>query len=456
MEFAVVDIETSGGKPKDSKIIEIAIIIHNGIEVIETYETLVNPEKKIDWFVTKLTGIKDKDVAKAPKFYEVAKTIYELLENRVFVAHNVSFDYPIVRNEFKALGFDLRLPHMCTIQSSKILIPGLESYGLKNLSKHLNIDLDNHHRAMDDTIATTKILEHIYGLDPSQLTSFIKQEINPQDLHEDLDLNSYDDIPNKIGVYKLFNESDELIYIGKSIHIKKRIAQHLKNTKTVKGLKMRAEIARIDYEVTHSELIALLVESSLIKEHQPIYNKSQRNVNFNYGLYKYEDQNGYVNLMVKKNVQTEEPIITFTSQKTGKEQLEQWKNQFELCQKMCHLFTSKTTCFDYGIKKCKGACCQKESPETYNQRVEALIDTLQFNQKSFLVLDKGPTNKEYSFVYIEKGKYKGYGSILKYLIKNNPKSFKKKLKLAEHNRDVHSIITMQLNKNPKLKTITLR
>ncbi|MGV6860161.1 MAG: exonuclease domain-containing protein [Putridiphycobacter sp.] len=455
MEFAVVDIETSGGKPKESKIIEIAIIIHDGQKILHEFQSLVNPEKKIDWFVTKLTGIRDKHVAKAPKFYEIAKEVYQLLENRIFVAHNVSFDYPIVRNEFKSLGFDLRLPHLCTIQSSRVLIPGLESYGLKNLSKHLNINLDNHHRAMDDTLATAKILEHIFDLDHQNLNSFIKKDINPGELNQNLDLNQFDDIPNKTGIYKLFNDQDELIYIGKSIHIKKRIGQHLKNNKTNKGIEMQKQISRIEYELTHNELIALLLESELIKKHQPIYNKAQKTTTFNYGLYQYKDQNNYTNLVVKKITKVGTPIFTFTSLQKAKTQLENWKDQYNLCQKLCNLYTSNAACFDYNLKKCEGACCGQESPESYNQKVDALLNKLAFDFKTFLILDKGKNNKEFAFVYIHEGIYKGYGSILKYKLKKNINLFKKELKLAEHNRDIQSIINTQLTKNPKLEIVEL-
>ncbi len=455
MEFAVVDIETSGGKPKDSKIIEIAIIIHNGKEIIETYETLVNPEKKIDWFVTKLTGIRDKHVAKSPKFYEIAKKVYQMLENRIFVAHNVSFDYPIVRHEFKALGFDLRLPHLCTIQSSRVLIPGVESYGLKNLTKHLDIDLESHHRAMDDTLATAKILEHIYKLDENNLSSFVKDDINPKELNQKLNLNQYDDLPNKIGVYKLFNDKDELIYVGKSIHIKKRISQHLKNVKTNKGIEMQKQIAKIEYILTHSELVALLLESELIKKHQPIFNRSQKNTNFNYGLYSYQDQNNYTNLVVKKITKTGTPLYTFTSLKSAKEQLEHWKEDYHLCQKLCNLYSATSACFDYSIKKCDGACCGKETSDIYNQKVNQLLNKLSFDFKSFLILDKGKNNKEKSFIFIDNGIYKGYGSIIKWKLQKDINLFKKELKSAEHNRDIQSIINSQLKKNTKLEILDL-
>lgn len=455
MEFAVVDIETSGGKPKDSKIIEIAIIIHDGKEIIETFESLVNPEKKIDWFVTKLTGIRDKHVANSPKFFEIAKQVYQMLENRIFVAHNIGFDYPIVRNEFKALGFDLRLPHLCTIQSSRVLIPGVESYGLKNLTKHLNIDLKSHHRAMDDTLATAKILEHIYDLDQNNLSSFVKYDINPKELNQKLNLNQYDDLPNKVGIYKLFNDKGELIYVGKSIHIKKRIGQHLKNTTTNKAVEMKKQIAKIEYIITHSELVALLLESELIKKHQPIFNKSQKNINFNYGLYAYEDQNDYTNLVVKKITKTGSPIFTFTSLKSAKEQLDRWKDEYHLCQKLCNLYTTSSACFDYGIKKCEGACCGKESKDDYNKKVTGLINHLTFNNQSFLILDKGKNNKEFSFVYIDKGEFKGYGSIIKWKLNKDVNLFKKELKPAEHNRDIRSIINTQLTKNTKLEVLEL-
>jgi DNA polymerase-3 subunit epsilon len=458
LEFAVVDIETSGGKPKDSKIIEIAIIIHNGKEIIEKFESLVNPEKKIDWFVTKLTGIRDKHVANSPKFYEIAKQVYQMLENRIFVAHNIGFDYPIVRNEFKALGMDLRLPHLCTIQSSKELIPGVESYGLKKLSKHLNINLESHHRAMDDTLATAKILKHIYDLDKNKLSSFVKHDINPKELNQKLNLNQYDDLPNKIGIYKLFNDEDELIYVGKSIHIKKRISQHLKNTTTNKAVEMKKQIAKIEYIITHSELVALLLESELIKKHQPIFNKSQKNINFNFGLYAYKDQNDYLNLTVKKNTNTGSPIFTFTSLKSAKEQLEKWKYEYRLCQKLCNLYTASSAssaCFDYGIKKCDGACCGKEAKEDYNKKVNQLLNHLTFNNQSFLILDKGKNNKEYSFVFIDKGEFKGYGSIIKWKLNKDVNLFKKELKPAEHNRDIRSIINTQLTKNTKLEILEL-
>lgn len=455
MEFAVIDIETTGGKPKDSKIIEIAIVIHDGVNVIDTYETLINPERKIDWFVTKLTGIRNEDVANSPKFFEVAKTVFKLLENRIFVAHNIGFDYPIVRGEFKSLGLSIRLPHLCTIQTSRVLIPGLESYGLKKLSESLEIKLDNHHRAMADTKATVEILKILFAKDKNNLESFIKQDVNPKLLNEKLDLNQFDDLPNKTGIYFFYNELDEIIYIGKSIHIKKRVEQHLKNDKTEKAIKMRSSIFKIKYQLTGSELISLLKESELIKKHQPPYNKAQRKTIFSFGLFTYIDNSGYINLRLKKASATEHPIHTFTSMASAKSQLEDWVLEYNLCQKLSGLYESSTGCFNYSIKECLGACVQKESPADYNERANDLINKLNFNQKSFLILDKGITKTDFGFVCIIDGIYKGYGNMPKYLLKKDNENYKKFLKKQESNRDFKSIINMQLNNNVDLGQIDL-
>lgn len=453
MEYAIVDIETSGGTPKESKVIEIAIIIHDGIRVIDSYQTLINPEKNIDWYVTKLTGISNKDVANSPKFYEVAKTIYQLLENRVFVAHNIGFDYPIVRGEFKSLGLDIRLPHMCTIQTARVLIPNADSYGLKNLSNHLNIELDSHHRAMADTQATAEIFAQLFSIANGNLDNFIRHDINPKILHEKLDLKTFDDIPNKTGIYFFYNEKGDLIYIGKSIHIKKRIEQHLKNSKTEKAIQMRSEIAKIDYQLTGSELISLLKESELIKKHQPNYNRAQRNTVFNYGIYTYVDGKGYINLTIKKVTATEQPVHTFTSLASAKSQLERWAEEYLLCEKLVGLFSSKGACFKYTIKHCNGACLGHEPIEIYNQKVQQLIDKLTFKQKSFIITDKGKSKTEISFVYIEEGQYKGYGFAPGFILKKNKMLFKKYLKPQASNRDFKSIINMQLAKNTKLEVL---
>ena len=379
----------------------------------------------------------------------------EFTKDCVFVAHNVSFDYGVIRREYKRLGYDFRMNHMDTIQAARILFPGHDSYGLKNITKTLGITLAKHHRAMDDTKATAELFQMLYERDSNGLTNFIKKEINPKVLHPKLDIDEYDEIPNKPGIYRFYDENGELIYIGKSIHIKKRIAQHLKNNKTAKGVEMRDRIASIKHELCGGELVSLLKESAEIKKHQPVYNRAQRATNFTHGLYLYEDQNGYLNLSVKKKNTTEKPLITFTSAQKGKSYLEFWTDEYELCQRLTGLHKSQSACFNHSIEKCRGACIGKEKPDAYNLRVKELSNSLNFNGESFLILDKGRNSKEHSFVWINEGEYMGYGFAFRYMLKRNPNNFMKFLVKQENNRDFQSIIRFQLDKNEKLDIVEL-
>lgn len=451
MNYAIVDIETTGDKPKNFKIIEIAIILHNGKEEVDRYHTFVDPEQNITPFITRLTGISDADVYGSPRFHEIAKKIVEFTKDAIFVAHNVNFDYGVLRREFRRLGFDYRLDHMCTIQSARVLIPGHASYSLKNITRDLGISLGNHHRAIDDTIATVAIFKILFERAKGNFITFVKKEIDPKILHPNLDLNALDEIPNKTGVYKFYDDQNQLVYVGKSIHIKKRVEQHFKNTKTPKALEMRERIAIIDHEITGSELIALLIESQEIKINQPVYNTAQRNTVFSHGLYSYTDQKGYINLMVKKTTIADAPLLTFTSLQSGKKQLEFWLDKFNLCQRFCHLHKTSAACFNLTIKKCSGACLGKESPTDYNARVNALLNDLSFDYEDFLILDKGRVSNEYSFVVLKNGKYIGYGYILRYLLKRNVRNYQKFVIEQETNRDFQSIIKLQLETDKKLE-----
>jgi DNA polymerase III subunit epsilon len=158
MEFAVVDIETTGSTPQSAGITEIAIVIHNGVEVTGKYVTLINPRHKIPPFIVNMTGISDEMVAAAPLFEEVAPQIYNLLNGRVFVAHNVSFDYSFVHYLLGRSGFQWSAPKLCTIKLSRRVFPGLDKYGLGSLTRDLGIKIEGRHRAWGDAAATAQVL----------------------------------------------------------------------------------------------------------------------------------------------------------------------------------------------------------------------------------------------------------------------------------------------------------
>lgn len=159
--YAVVDIEATGGNHIKGKIIEIAIYIFDGEKIVDEYSTLINPEVKVDWYVTKLTGITNAMVAEAPIFKDVAKKIYSYVKNNIFVAHDVDFDYRFLKTELKKAGIDFNEPRVCTIQLSEKHMPDMQSYSLGKLCEALEIPIpkEDRHRAAGDALATTKLLK---------------------------------------------------------------------------------------------------------------------------------------------------------------------------------------------------------------------------------------------------------------------------------------------------------
>ena len=174
MIYTIIDIETTGGSPKKCKITEIAIYKHDGEKIIDKFITLVNPERNIPHFIVKLTGILNNMVVNAPRFFEIAKKIHEITDNCVFVAHNVKFDYNVIKSEFESLGFKYKRPNLCTVRSSKKIIPGHKSYSLGKLTESLGINLNDRHRASGDALATTKLFELLYKKDKEYLETLIQ------------------------------------------------------------------------------------------------------------------------------------------------------------------------------------------------------------------------------------------------------------------------------------------
>jgi len=415
--YAIIDIETTGGMANRSKIIEIAIAIHDGDKIVDTYETLINPESIIPPFITQLTGITQEMVVDAPKFYEVAKKIVEMTEKTIFVAHNVRFDYSFVKEEFKRLGFAYTRRQLCTVRLSRQAFPGLPSYSLSNLIRHFKLPCSNRHRAMGDVEATIVLFEKILSKETSeeQVTDMVNLGVKESLLPKNVSLEQLHALPEECGVYYLHDEAGDVVYVGKSINIKKRVMEHFSKV-TEKARKLQEYVDDISYEVTGSELIALLLESYEIKRLKPIVNRAQRRSYFPYVIYQYTDENGYICLDISKPTAKVRKGLKVIAEypKTGSARgyMKRAIEAFELCPFHCNLERSSQPCFNYHLKKCNGACMQKESPEDYNERVEQAIDYLAtIFEEDFFVIDRGRTTSEKSVVLVEQGNYKGYGFI---------------------------------------------
>lgn len=445
--FAVVDIETTGGSPKGDKITEICILVHDGLKVVDEFTTLINPERNISHYITQLTGITNEMVADAPKFYEVAKKIVEITDKQIFVAHSAAFDYNFVRREFQSIGYEYHRKTLCTVQLGRKVFPGKRSYSLGNICQELHISITNRHRARGDAIATVKLLEVLLNNDTgNKAIKIIKPEF-PQGLNSNITRSKVSRLPDKAGVYYFYDESGELLYIGKSKNIHSRVMQHLNNNTSKRAMEMREKISDIDFELCGNELIALLYESDLIKHHHPPCNRAQRRTSYNNSLMYKKDDNGYINFIFEKIHLNMEPLITYTSLKSGKEELAGYVEEFQLCQKLCGLYETDSACFHYGIDECKGACICEEDPEEYNKRAQKLIDKFDFSKRNFLIIGQGRKQAENSVVHVKKGKYQGWGFFESEFTGNDTGMILDSIKHYEENRDVRSIIKNYIRKN---------
>lgn len=442
MLYAVIDVETTGLSPKTEKITEIAIYIHDGEKIIDEFSTLINPEKNIPFQITRLTGINNKMVKDAPKFYEIAKKVVEITEGKIFVGHHVSFDYNFVKSEFKSLGYDYNRKTLCTVKLARKLIPGKNSYGLGKLCKELNIQIANRHRAHGDALATTKVFELLLSIDHQAAEKTLRG------YNSNLSKSIINQLPEEAGVYYFYNSKQELIYVGKSKSIRDRVLSHLSNNLTRKAIEMRDAIANVDYKITGSELVALLLESHEIKSHKPIFNRAQRRTLYNYGLYKFKDDHGYLQLKILKLIEGSIPLTSYTSKNEAQQHLYTLVEEYQLCQKLSNLYESEGACFHYQIHQCLGACIQEEDPSKYNLRVKNAIKNYQFKKDSFYLIDQGRNEHEKSVIKVEKGKYLGFGFFPIHESDINIEELDDHITHYKDNKDVQQIIRSYLRRNP--------
>jgi DNA polymerase-3 subunit epsilon len=409
--YAIIDIETTGGSSRHEKITEIAVYLHDGEKITGEYSTLINPERNIPYFITNLTGITNEMVEDAPKFFEVAKKIIELTEGRTFIAHNARFDYSFIREEFKSLGYNYKRKLLDTVALSRKLFPGYRSYSLGNICRDLGIAINDRHRAAGDALATARLfgmcLEKDIEINGSR-SGLIKNtrisKLNPK-----LDPAVIENIPEDAGIYYFHDENRNLIYIGKSRNLFSRITTHLSNNTTGRSMEMRDAIASIEWEVTGSELIALIRESFEIKDNKPLYNRAQRRTSFQWGIFHSYDKNGYLNFSFRQLRDDEPHLSVFTSKEKARQKLVQLTETYSLCQKLSGLYETDGVCFHYQVGICRGACNGEETPESYNERAEKALEEFVFKKKNFFIIDKGRSDEERCAVRIINGKYSGYG-----------------------------------------------
>ena len=411
--YAIVDIETTGGYAANNAITEIAIVLHDGQKEINRYESLVNPGMPIPRYVQALTGITDETVKDAPYFNEIAYHVFNILNGNIFIAHNVNFDYSFLKHEFNKCGFALNVRKLCTVRLSRKVFPGLPGYSLGNLCRNLDIPVTNRHRAGGDADATVSLFKRILDEDSAgHVEGMLKGRSREQYLPANLPAAELEQLPPVPGVYYFHDRAGKVIYVGKAKNLLKRVTSHFSNNKPNR---QKQEFLRNIYSISHqtcgTELMAFLFECIEIKRLWPLYNRSLKRFEHTYGLYMFEDRNGYLRLVIEKRKKQLAPVYTFSLLMQGQSLLRKLILQFNLCPKLCFVQTDEAPCEAVKSGYCFGACEQNELPELYNKRVLKAIQSLKIELPSFTLIDYGRDATEHSCILMEQGRFYGMGYV---------------------------------------------
>ncbi|MCL6265680.1 exonuclease domain-containing protein [Flagellimonas myxillae] len=444
--YAVLDIESTGGKYNEEGIMEIAIHKFDGHEVVDKFMSLVNPEREIQPFVTKLTGINNKMLRSAPKFHEVAKRIVEITEGAVIVAHNAQFDYRILRTEFRRLGYDFQRKTLCTVDLSKKLLPEAESHSLGKLVRSLGIPMSDRHRANGDAIATLKLFKMLLDKDSNKtiVKEVIREETEGELSPTQLDIVS--ELPSETGVYYMHDKEGEIIFLGKTKNAKKRVNQHFTNVGQL-ARKLQKETKKVSFDRTGSELVAILKEYQELQNNRPRHNHISRKKLFSHVVNFHQNGTPHITLEIVKNKFRKKQNIGFNGVPSAKNFLKRISEEFELCPKSLGLNIE-------GAHVQNGCIDIDDIPE-YNLKVNTAFGKYSLANKNIAILDKGRELGEQSFILIKDGTLKGFGYVeLNHQI-NNIHILESILTPMTSDENTTFIVESYLRKNRKLKVLEL-
>jgi DNA polymerase III subunit epsilon len=448
MLYAIVDIETTGGYAASHGITEIAIFLHDGQQLLRRFETLVNPNQPIPYHITALTGISNPMVASAPAFEELAPQVDEWLREAVFVAHNVNFDYSFVKRHMEACGFPVRYKKLCTVRLARKVFPGLPSYSLGNLCRHLGIAIDNRHRAGGDASATVKLFEHLlaHGGGP-HIEQMLKKSSAEQWLPLHLAKGDIDRLPQVPGVYYFHDAKHKVIYVGKAVNLRKRVAGHFTNNDAErKRQNLLRSIHKVTYTECATELEALVLESAEIKRLWPRYNVSQKIITQKFALYQFEDARGYLRLAIDRKKKNLRPLYSFNLLHEGQVLLRKMAETFELNEKLCFLDKSPLTEHDMAFA---------DTPAVHNGKVRNALEALDAQLPTFAIVDEGRNEQEKLCLLVERGSFWGMGYLPPQVAVQSASTLKQHLNPYADNDTIRNSIFQFAETHPE-KKIDLR
>ncbi len=435
--YAIVDIETTGSYAAANGITEISIHVFDGQQVTEKFETLINPRQPIPRYIQAMTGISDEMVSCAPVFEEVAEKIHTILQDKIFIAHNVNFDYSFVNAHLKASGFDLNCKKLCTVRLSRKIFPGFASYSLGKLCHSLGILIKDRHRAGGDTEATVEVFRQLLANDKELLIQKSLQRNSKESiLPPHVPREHFDQLPYTPGVYYFHNAKGKIIYVGKANNLRYRVNSHFSNnSESRQKQNFLQHTHAISFQRCGTELMACILESTEIKNRWPVFNSSQKRWEDVYGIFIYEDQNGYQRLAIDRNRKRLNPVHTFHYLVDGHAILRKLIHEFDLCPKLCFLQKDNDPCEG----NCHGACEQKESPADYNKRVQEAAASIS-SKPSFAIVDKGINSEDKSCILVLEGNFYGMGYIPVDVQLTDPISLKDYLVTYNENSYIRNLV----------------
>jgi DNA polymerase-3 subunit epsilon len=450
--YAIVDIETTGGNAGSGSITEIAIIISDGKSILDSYTTLVNPLQPIPLFIEKLTGISDEMVSNAPTFSQIAKDINELLQDKIFVAHNVNFDYSFIAHQLNQQGYRFNARKLCTVRLSRKVFEDLPSYSLGNLCRSLDIQVNNRHRAMGDASATTELFHRIVEADRGLLIkSMLKKGSGDGYLPIHLSSNDLEQMPDKPGIYYFHDAKGKIIYVGKAKRLRKRVISHFSNNDVSKRKQdLMRMVHKISFKESGNELMMSVMESIEIKRIWPLFNRSQKKFENRFGICSYVDQRGVLRLGVVKKKKHLVLHTSFPYQLDGMRLLKKLARENKLCPKMCFLQVETVECVGQEEDFCEGICTNVEKVERYNKKVAKVIADLQTLNPTIAVFGEGRKSNEKSCILIGKNDYLAIGFVEEHLIKKMKlDKLMKQLEPAASNEFIRSMVLSYAELNPE-------
>ncbi|MEO6513320.1 MAG: exonuclease domain-containing protein, partial [Candidatus Saccharimonadales bacterium] len=376
-----VDIETNGLDHVRGRVIEVAAVRVEKGQVVREFNQLIDPETELPWFITNLTGITSNDLRTAPTFLQIADELMDILDGAVFVAHNVRFDYSFLKQEYKRLNRKFLPKQLCTVKLSRALYPTEKSHKLENLIVRHGFTFTHRHRAYDDAAVLWQFVQHAretFGIDVVEAA--IAKQISRPALPKALSPDLVNILPSGPGVY-IFNDAEgRPLYVGKSINIKKRVLSHFSHDHDEsKEFKIAQTIHAIETRQTNGELEALLLESELVKELQPLYNRRLRKLEKLLLVRAHLNPDGYITTVLEEAGAIDPEnlvniLAVYPRRSRAKESINELLKTYELCPKLCGLEKGSGACFLSQLGKCRGACAGKEPAESYNERLHTAFE----------------------------------------------------------------------------------